>query len=515
MKFILSLSILITTSLAVGNAQAPFKAAAILDLTHIRVQNNVQAGNWHDSANGKIAEFPKGSGKHIGADAALWLTGKKNGLDLANSSTVGNQSDFWPGPWNPNPDFQQRYNESAKWNKIWTVSQTEIDSFLRFFGTATPFIPASILFWPAKGNLDAQDAFGQQLIILTDRAPFVDVDSNGRYEPFKGDYPKIKGDQMHWWLTHDNGYDHTPSAEPLDVEVAHLSYVYDRWANLQNIVFYEYLITAKGLATITDFRTGFYENFDIGEAQDDVPGYDSARRLAYITNRTDADAVYRSNIPVAGAMVLEFSGDIATIRNAIGAMTFWKNDGTINGLPSSPQDKDNVMRQLLNGNNGPSTFPGSTYTTCNGTNLPADYQFVTASQSRLLLTGNTVKVAMAMIVDADAGGCPNTNLVRLKQSADTAWKVYWNGTTSSTSVAINNLKDRWSFYPNPANNQLFIRHPQGIAPTPIGIKDLAGRRMDVPIITNVQQSVIDISALPNGLYFLHFGMEVKRFTVLR
>ena len=76
------------------------------------------------------------------------------------------------------------------------VSKTEILTHIAQSNNSGYQMPDGILNWPAIGDSLLNEPF--------DLAPFVDVNSNGCYDPANGDYPVIKGDEAIYWINRPN-----------------------------------------------------------------------------------------------------------------------------------------------------------------------------------------------------------------------------------------------------------------------------------------------------------------------
>lgn len=78
------------------------------------------------------------------------------------------------------PAYELRYN------RLWAISKEDIQTHISQFQTPGYQMPEVIMNWPAHGNV----ANGEP----ENMAPFIDVNGNGSYDPYLGDYPAIKGD---------------------------------------------------------------------------------------------------------------------------------------------------------------------------------------------------------------------------------------------------------------------------------------------------------------------------------
>jgi len=134
-----------------------------------------------DLSNSKY-EVPKATGGSAAKSTifcgSLWLGAQEEDSTVHLSAMTYRQrgQDFWPGP-HSNDSTATR----SKYDKIYKVSAAEITAHKN--NSSNP-IPA-ILDWPGNGDTTKGEPY--QL------APFVDVNTNGKYEPTLGDYPLIKG----------------------------------------------------------------------------------------------------------------------------------------------------------------------------------------------------------------------------------------------------------------------------------------------------------------------------------
>ncbi|MBK7691105.1 MAG: hypothetical protein IPJ31_08305 [Bacteroidetes bacterium] len=106
---------------------------------------------WNPDTQSPSYEFPKGSGKHSNFAAALWIAGVNTATSQLHVSAqtyrqTGN--DYWPGPLDNNGNIDTA--TSNKWDKIWKVNRTTIDSFIATSPHTLANTPAVIIQWPAK-----------------------------------------------------------------------------------------------------------------------------------------------------------------------------------------------------------------------------------------------------------------------------------------------------------------------------------------------------------------------------
>lgn len=260
------------------------------------------------------------------------FVGFVNSEVLANDrSTYLDQFDELPGPYTTNAS----YNEvlEAKYNRPYHVSlqmiEDHIDSVQIGSAAYTPVF--GIRNWPAHGNT----AIGQ----AADLAEFVDVNSNGIYEPLQGDYPKIYGNDCVFSITHyrDNG----DAAKAFEIH----SYVYtqlcDTSETFDNVLMRKVKLISRGVEMDSLYFGGHFDG-DLGNYNDDYVGTNVDLGLIYNYNADLMDEPnsgrpgFNDTLPAQGVMVLKgFKQENDGLDNEIGIMPgesvngYGFNDGVI------------------------------------------------------------------------------------------------------------------------------------------------------------------------------------------
>jgi hypothetical protein len=503
----LSLGILSLNSAYAAQYDTLFNQSEFIDIGNIRASHLLHGNMWYDSAG---IEFPKGSGNRMFGLGALWMSGNVNGMLRTSSVTYGaNGSDYWPGPFYfSSSSTQQRYDSSKKWAKIWKINQTDINSFRALSTHTISNTPATILEWPAKGNPYSKGAGGASLNISVDMAPFVDVDANGQYDPLAGDYPKMKGSQMLWWVINDNGPTHTvTTAGTLMMETRISAYAYKRGTLADNVIFYEYSVTNKLAGPYVGYRLGMMADYDIGNAFADVVGFDSSRRLGLIYNHKNNGSVPQ---PMAGLAIMELPGDAYQSLTPAGSFVYFNN--AVNSPVGDPTNSLEINQMLRSQTRGGLTSPtGSSYIpavedfSCDtSSGLANDKRFVMASSDLSFDGGATMKFAFAMVLADSVGVCPDVDFGKIHEITDTALKLYWNpedgtpvggGSTGIASLKRTSLR----MYPNPANSILYVETINNAANT-LQICDAVGRVFTIPQTHTASGFTVNVSNLPAGVY---------------
>jgi len=533
--FLLCLFSIFTLS---AQAQAPFSTIDSIDVNNINASVLVHGDMWTDVAHNPKCEYPKGGGACVFSSAGIWIAGFDNASRLHVSATTDRQkgNDFWPGPLSTGV-HPIDYSTSKNWARIWKINKSTIDSF-RMLGTHTVAnTPATILEWPAKGNMYAKGNSGASLVIADDMAPFVDEDHDGVYDALKGDYPDIKGDQALWYVLNDYGPTHTETnGLPLGVEIHVMPYAYKRGNILDNIIYYEYTIVNRSALNYSNFRLGLTNIGNLGYTFDDFVGCDSSQRLEIIyyaiTPTTGAGGLskYGIHIPMAGIVFINQPGDITyTNTTALGSCMYYNNDFSVMGNPASDTDYFNYLNatwrdrtHLRNdykgaGNpsigygSGPNTnyiFSGNPYDTtqwseCSSQNLPGDHRNIIVSNNFSLPAASSQRLTIALLVIREGKGCPNTNFGAIDSVADSAKYFYY---MPPAPEAVQDLAVNTSIhiYPNPAHDELNI---SGITSTgeDISVYNMLGERMNIGYRQNGNNITLDISNLSAAPYIIKCG----------
>lgn len=504
-------------------AQLAFSTKAYLDINNIKAATLVHGDIWHDPDTKKVScEFPQGTGKHTNYQAALWMSGlDKGGMLHTSVNKYRNGIDFWPGPLGATGSVT--YSVATDWARIWKVNASDIALYLSLPSHTLTNTPTSILEWPAKGNIYARGNAGAVLTITDDMAPFNDADLDGKYDPLKGDYPKIKGDQMLWWVFNDNGPAHTASAtEPLGIEIKASAYAYSRGTKADNILFYEFDLRNTSVLTYSDFRVGLFSDVDLGFPFDDYIAFDSSRRMGITYNAKGIDAPnglnsYGAHAPVTGLTMLEVPGDGLAGFQPLGTFTYFEPSTT-----SPIREPNNAMEyyrvlQGYNYNGDPMPFPGRyAYPVSDGAvecldNNPAgDRRFVMAAPAFVLMANSSTKLAMAFVVSDTTGTtCGSPDIFgTITDLADTAWDIYFHPLPLSVTPDPK-MAQSFRMYPNPAQSTLFVETgvSAGSYHERIRIYDATGKLVQAAIQKENTRYIISVGHLPKGIYSVVYSGE--------
>ncbi len=512
-------------------AQPAFPTIEYLDVNNLRVSQLVHGDMWwHPGVSQGQAEFPVGSGNHVSNAAAIWMAGYDSQSQLRVSAQTYRQAgnDYWPGPILGSTPLT--HAESETWAKIWKIEKADIDNFLQTSPHTIANTPSGILTWPAKGNPYAEGNNNTPLTINNELADFVDVNSDGMYDPLAGDHPRLRGDQMLFYVFNDFGPGHgQTNGMPLEVEVHAYVYGFKRNTLVDNVVFYDFEITNKGALDLDSFVVGFYADLDLGYFGDDMIGFDSSRRLGIVYNGLPQDGPpgYGNDLPMAGIRILQMPGTDCALPGPAGGFMYYNNttdpqtgnpstathfnnylrghwrDGTPvtndyagPGTPSNGTGAGPVTRYVFNGELG----DDNTWNECSAGNSPDDRRIIIASSSSTLASNEKTKLAMALVVSplAPNNGCPTGNFNDIRIVSDTAQEVYCNWVAAGVQLPASQ-KDLLKLYPNPVKDELTIDIKEAVG-LDLRIYDAMGRIVKVEHKHEGERIRLNTGDLVPGVY---------------
>ncbi|MFA6152748.1 MAG: T9SS type A sorting domain-containing protein [Chitinophagaceae bacterium] len=516
-KYSLFLKLILLCTLLGNSAQAQISSAMeFLDINQIKAGHMVHGDMWNNPATSQPSmEYPKGSEKHASYAAAIWMSGVDNTGLLHVSAQLyrGVGVDYFPGPLDASGATTS--TTITNWGKIWKVNYADIKTFLALTSKTTTTIPKVILEWPAKGNIYAKGNAGVALTISSDMAPFIDTDGDGIYDATKGDYPKMKGDQMLWWVFNDNGTQHTGSKGlPLKVEYHAMAYAYARGTAADRMLFYEFKMFNKSTEKYNGFRYALFSDADLGNSSDDYIAFDSTHRMAIEYNAVIPDGPngknsYGSHPPLTGLSFIEMPGDnYPAAMLPAGSFNYFER-GFSGPLADPIVDTqfNNVMHTKGSLGNampfeGLYAYPITKGAVMCDSSFPyRDQRYVITSNDYAFQPGTTAKIAMAFLVtDTNGNACGAINFKELTDLADTAWKIYYNPLPLKTTELLI-AKNKLSLYPNPAQTILYISTGKNTtANESLRVIDALGKIIQVPIVKNADKFEVNINNLAAGVY---------------
>jgi hypothetical protein len=495
------------------------------------------------AVNGDNAQFTSGTSGYtgnMGPVASLWMGGydPNANFHMAGQIDRSQGSDYWPGPLSGAGGIDSA--TSLKWDRIWIVDQEQISTFRTLASHTLANTPTEMLEWPAKNNPHAKGKSGQALTITGDLAPFVDVNNDGNYNALDGDYPKIKGDRMAWWIFNDYGPSRLNAASPLSSEVQASAYAYARNTQAGNMVFYEMELHNKG-GNIDDFMASIYNSADLGYDYDDYIGFDSTHRMGIVMNGEGYDGDsggpiqpgwFGSSAPQSGITILKAPGDAPSGKLPAGAFTYFADDNSNQGKPTSAMDyhryatgswKDGspFVKNCAGygpGNPFPFAFPDTSATTglseCSCARIPNLRNYVLSTQGVKFNVGDVASLHFAVLATDSALICSGGQFKGIFALADTAAHIY-NNPLPPLPTGIQHTPEALAaqLAPNPAHHEvtLLVSGKPAAETTELLVLDYTGRTILYEQRSGNQHK-IDISRLAPGMYVIRATQAGKQFT---
>jgi hypothetical protein len=514
--------------------------------------NKVEAEIWNngsmfwDLVGNARYEVPKGSGVNSIFADGFWIGGKDvtGGLHVAAQTYRQSGSDFWPGPLDTINGTMDTAT-AHQFDNIWKIDRLTVDAFITQFGLGNVTngsypVPDVILNWPAQGSGN----YSRNL------APFIDFNNDGVYNPYDGDYPDIKGDQMLWWVFNDGFHVHTESnGIPLAVEIQCSAYAYDcpnvstNDEAINYTTFFHYKIFNRSLISYDSVYIGKYTDTDLGNYLDDYVGCDTILNIAYTyngDNNDDGINGYGYNPPMQNILYLS---------DAMTHFMYYNNDFSVIGNPVSAIDYYNYMHSiwkdgshLTYGGNGHGAgtgatntltnyfFPSSPYASSpsewneiNAGNTPDDRRLIT-STGPFSFPAHSEKDFDVAYVWTRYPSLPNglttswaknvNDIMRVRQ-----WYVSDSFPCNNSYIGIRDLNTNqlsFNLYPNPTTNSITITvRDKDRSNYVIAISDITGRVVRKGIVSTNRNNRINIDDFSSGVYFVRISNEenfaVKKF----
>lgn len=450
------------------------------------------------------------------------------------------------------------------YNQIWKVERFAIDDFILNFenGNVTNgnyVIPDEILNWPAHGP----EGYSQNL------APFIDANNDGIYNPYDGDYPAIRGDEMLWWVFNDALEHPFSGGMPLKVEVhamAWANYVADPISDsvgiINNTTFLDIEVYNRSSENYSDVFMGYYFVGDLGSWDDDYVASDVQNSAFYFYNGAEVDDLYGENPPAQGVVFLEgphVVNDEDVSYSSSLAYFMYHGLGTGNyGDPEEPQHFYNYLsgywkdgtpvtfgglgfdvtdvpaRYFFPGDSDPGflgTFGvdpeyGSLWNESYEGNMNGDRRGIGSAGPFALEPGAMVKLNLGLVWSRGDDG-PQSSVDKLRNDMSIVRGWYANSSFPSDykPLAIREVNqaaiEQLSVYPIPASDLINVsfrnQNGQDVA---ISIYDITGKQQveyKLGGMAGMQHETINIPELTSGIYMviLYSGntTESKRIIV--
>lgn len=559
-------TIIYKTNFSGINLLQPPDTCPYLDVNQVRARIWNNGSMFWDLTGNALYETPKGSGKTPIFAEGLWIGGRdsQDKIHIAAQTYRLSGSDFWPGPLDT---INASIDSSVyrQYDKLWKIDRYTVNDFIYNYrngsvANGTYLIPDIIQNWPAHGTGS----------ISRSLAPFVDNNHDGIYRPFDGDYPKIKGDQMFWWVFNDNFSSHGETRSPynLGVEIHGCAYAYNcpLLINGDSVInyttFYHYDIFNRSDTAYHDVYLGIYTDVDLGDYLDDFVGCDTVIDVAFAYNGDDDDRYYDSGYGLHPPMInLAFlKGPEASPNDTIdnnhngtidepgencmmNYFIYWNSDPTAIGNPTSALNYYYRMQgrwldnsHMVYGGSGydrSSTnytnymFSGPPYDTTSGwseshpcsgciSNEPSDRRIFVSSGPFDLPAHSKRSLDYAYVFTREPNypNGPNTSLAVNRDQVMRIKHFFETDSFPCTHLFdIDDLKNEElsvNLYPNPAHLEIFVSTmiTESVLKT-FFITDILGKEILKTKTFSPLYYRINLTSFKPGIYFLHLQANDK------
>ncbi|MDB4285931.1 T9SS type A sorting domain-containing protein [bacterium] len=500
----------LTTVLLMGTFSLSAQTSASLDINQIEARVNVSGDLFWDLLGDPSFEAPKNSGKHTLFAGNLWIgTIDQSGqLRLAAQTYRQNGSDFLYGP--VATTYDAAYD--AAYNRLWKIEKADIDFHIANWENSGYIPAASIIDWPANGNIFRGES--AQL------APFFDNDNDQLYDPAAGDHPLIRGDQAIFFMFNDIHLPHTETGgAPLGIEVHGMMYGYDNPSDSAqpHTVFMHYSIFNRSSVNLSEVYIGNWLDFDIGFYRDDYVGCDTLLETMYAYNGDNNDEGlngYGLNAPAQGFTFL---------NHPMNSFMYYGNDFSGNENPTSPTDyyglltsryingmpvrdpNNNLTRHMYSGD----PVAGTGWTEANSALQASDRRGIGVVGPFTIGSGESFCVDGAYVYGRDSLNSDHLGSISVMRNRIKSIRHFYNyqnytncNLFSSTAVEDISHEIDINIYPNPASGFLFIETKEALPGWKVELFDLTGRQAIIQKIQNTSRVRLETGHLPGGIYIL-------------
>ena len=401
-------------------------------------------------------EYPKGSGNYLMQGLSMWFGGVNEFEEpRVSTPTYKAYEDQFSGPLTMNSGYP---GYSSGWStNIFSVSREEINYHLTNYQNPNYVAPESISMWPAHGDASLDLDFYL--------APFVDLNGDGTYNPYEGEYPCIQGDQAVYMILNDRrgnqGCGSSLNQEAMGIEIHYLFYQYSSIRELAKTTFCKTRVINRSSINYSDFSASVYMNALIGSGNDDFVGTDVERDMIFSYNGGEVDLSYGSQVPAVG--VVSLNNSLSRTR----VFGNYQNYGY--HFPSFPPEFLEVMHgNLLTGESHPKRFgyPGDPVLG------EGDIQSVSEQAHSMIYTidigdfksGEEREFDFAIVVGQGVNHLESVQ--RLKESVDFVHAFYdedkgmcnqgVQGIPATINPPVEPVVDATTIYPNPSNGEFVV-----------------------------------------------------------
>ncbi|RKY62376.1 MAG: hypothetical protein DRP96_00385 [Candidatus Neomarinimicrobiota bacterium] len=277
------------------------------DANQIRawVGNNGEIVSYNMTGDAGL-EWPKGSARTAVFQSGLWVAGKIDGAVVTAACEYS--SEFKPGKiiMEPGSDSYPDNPSDARY-QVWSINVGDSPD------PTDPNYNREYAGWPIADGAPGHD--GEYFTdangngVWDSDETFEDYNGDGVYNAPDGDItegedpPLFIGDQVHWSVYNDldpSMHSNVFSTKPMGIEIQTTLFGFDRADPLGNVMFLKWLVINKGGNRIDSTYISMWSDPDVGDANDDYVGCDTALSVGYCYNGDAVDSDYGTSPPCVG-----------------------------------------------------------------------------------------------------------------------------------------------------------------------------------------------------------------------
>ena len=500
--------------------------------------NNVSAnfsnkGKLENPMGVSAYSIPKGS-----YTSTLFTIGVNFGAKDANDTIYFSSGNYYSSSINqifqgPVSDDYSNYLYQGRWfNKIWKLSQTDIDLFRAHWlceqgltvngcdnlPAISPDVLQTIYSWPANGDTALNES--AQL------APYFDRNSNGKYEPNLGDYPIIKGMSAVYVIQNDDAgsyFQITPTRR-MGIEIHTMYYQFGVLNEINDATFIDVTVFNRSNKDYYDFILGNLVDGDLGNYADDYFACDTSCNLIYFYN---GDFYDNSNGGLIGYGEFPPAFGFKSFNHKMNSSfrlvstSAWNGDSSLIN-PPNPYTLKEILWFGLNGlnsfgqpylhpNGNPTKFQYSgnpsnptEWSEISVNNPPGDRRGYFTTEPTNLLSGQKVVYSYGLVYERSGDRLQNVaellnNCFFYQEAFDSDFEAYYEASEYNLTEETINL----TTFPNPlvSESTLNFANPNNENLT-MQIVDISGNVVEIIKDITSQSVELNRSQLKNGIYFI-------------
>jgi len=497
-----------------------------IENTKILDNNNASAiigdeGAFFNQSSAGVAgyEIPIGSGLSTIYLGSFWLGAEDiNGVFHFSGVKYGTgsmSSQLHSGPISNQNLYTSLSYSNQYLESIWKVSAQEIEDHIDNYMNGGYVAPQSILDWPGNGDVS--------LGVVAQLAPYIDVNTDGIYDPYDGDYPDIRGDEAVYVIMNDGS---SSNPNKLGIELHAMFYQYSAGNYLNNTTFMNVKVFNRSTENYYNYKQTIFLDFDIGNYTDDYVGCNIPNNVGFGYNGDEIDEAdgghpgYGANPPCQG--IVSLSHDM----HSFGYFT-----GSGQQPYTDSQASDTVLWNFMNAQWGDSSswlYGGLGYQGSFGvTNAPTNFLFsgnpndpsawhegsnnnpagdrraiFTIAEDKLL-SGTSNCSDYAFIYDRSGSRLTNVqNVINIAGSLRNLYNAQAEFPCNSEDLGFieNEMEETFKLFPNPTNGKITIEMLANNTEGKVVISELSGR---IILAQSINSQSMEISLNENpGIYMV-------------